>query len=397
MRALVVDSSQGRGSLAAVRALGRAGWSVGIGCPSRTGLPMVSRWVRHRHLIPPHASGAGAFLEAINDAIATHDYELVFGCSDGEILTLSRERGKIAAKVPHPPHETMLRAIDKVDLGIAARAVGLAIPPEAASATEGREQWGDKPVVVKERLHGTQAAGGAFTHLSPEAFSDPLDVDRRVEEIRTAGGIPVVQQLIEGQLMAFTSVLDEQGNMLARVQQAAERTYPRDAGLSVRARTVPVEEQLAAQVTLLLRELSWFGLSELQFIRPADGEPVLLDFNGRFYGSLALALAAGVNLPDTWARISTGRRPVQGGDARPGVRYQWLEGDLRAARERSRGALRDASGCLRYAMGASASIWSPNDPLPGLLTAGTIVGQMTRLASRRARGAPQGAGHSTIQ
>ena len=134
MRALVVDSAQGRGSLAAVRALARAGWTVGVGAPTRIGLPMLSRFTRHRHLVPAHAAGPGEFLNAINRAIVTHDYEVVFACSDSEILTLSRERDKIHTRVPHPPHETMLRAIDKVDLGAAARAIGMATPPEAASA-----------------------------------------------------------------------------------------------------------------------------------------------------------------------------------------------------------------------------------------------------------------------
>jgi predicted ATP-grasp superfamily ATP-dependent carboligase len=356
-----------------------------MGAPMRMGMPMLSRWAQHRHIVPPHGSGANDFLEAINRAIATQRYEVVFACSDAEILTLSRERSRIGARVPHPPHETMLRAIDKMDLGAAARTVGLATPPDAASGAEARRRWGNRSMIVKERLHGTPGVGGAFTHFAPEALVDPADVDRRVSEILAAGGMPVVQPLIEGRLMAFTSVLDEQGKMLTRVQQVAERTYPRDAGLSVRACTVPIDEPLAERITLLLRELGWFGLSELQFIQPPGGAPVLLDFNGRFYGSLALALAAGVNLPDTWARIATGRDPAQAGEARPGVRYQWLEGDLRAARERSRGLLRDAGGCLRYAIGAHASIWSIGDPLPGLLTAGTLLGRAARAAGKSAK------------
>jgi predicted ATP-grasp superfamily ATP-dependent carboligase len=380
MRALVVDSTQGRGSLAAVRALARAGWTVGVGAPTRIGLPMLSRFTRHRHLVPPLASGSDEFLSAINQAIATHDYELVFACSDSEILTLSRERSKIHAQVPHPSHETMLRAIDKVDLGMSARTVGMATPPEAASASEGRERWGDGPVIVKERLHGTQTAAGAFTNFAPESFTDAVAVDRRIQEIQAAGGHPLVQPLIEGQLTAFTSVLDERGDMLARVQQVAERTYPRDAGLSVRARTVPIDERLAEQITLLLREIGWFGLSELQFIAPGKDDPVLLDLNGRFYGSLALALAAGVNLPDTWARSATEHMPSRGGDAQPGVRYQWLEGDLRAARERSAGPISDVCGCVRYARSANPSIWSANDPLPGVLAARRVLGQAARVA-----------------
>jgi hypothetical protein len=54
------------------------------------------------------------------------------------------------------------------------------------------------------------------------------------------------------------------------------------------------------------------------------------------------------------------------GAARPGVRYQWLEGDLRAAREHGGLPLGDALGCLRYAMGAHHSVSSLGDPRPAL-------------------------------
>jgi predicted ATP-grasp superfamily ATP-dependent carboligase len=381
MRALIIDSDQGRSSLAAARALHRAGWTVGVGGPRLVGLPMLSRSVRHRHLIPRHGMSASSFLKAIDRVIASHAYEVVFGCSDAEVLILSRERHNIGACVPHPPHEVMLRATDKVELADAAEAVGMPTPPIAASAAEARALWGPTPTIVKERIHRPVPSSGALTHIASQAFLDPDSAERRVEEVRALGSVPVVQPLLEGQLIAFTSVVDKRGNMVARVQQAAERTYPRDAGLSVRARTVPIDEQLSDQVGRLLRSLGWFGLSELQFLVPADGVPVLLDFNGRFYGSLALALAAGVNLPDTWARIATSRTPVEAGDARAGVRYQWLEGDLRAARERSQGAVRDAADCLRYGVGAGGSIWSPEDPLPGLLTAGKLLSGTARMVA----------------
>jgi predicted ATP-grasp superfamily ATP-dependent carboligase len=145
---------------------------------------------------------------------------------------------------------------------------------------------------------------------------------------------------------------------------------------------------MAAHVSGLLRDLGWFGLSQLQFIVPAEGPPVLLDFNGRFYGSLALALAAGVNLPDTWARLATGRTPREGGDARPGIRYQWLEGDLRAAREHQNGgAVREMAACVSYGLRGGAGIWSANDPLPGLLTAGNLLGLGARFAAKRRKAA----------
>jgi predicted ATP-grasp superfamily ATP-dependent carboligase len=382
MRALIVDSGQGRASLAAARALDRGGWHVGMAGPSRVGLPMLSRSVRSRHVVPAHAGGEHAFLDGVRRAVADGGYEVVFGCGDGEVLALSRARETIGARVPHAPHEVLVRVHDKVELAAAAVRSGIAAPPSAASASEARERWGDGPAVVKERLH-TPPADGGRSHLATLAFPDVAAADRRVSELRAAGAEPVVQPLLDGQLMAFSSVVDESGNMLARIQQVAERTYPRGAGLSARARTVEIDATLAAQVGQLLRELGWFGLSELQFIVPPDGPPVLLDFNGRFYGSLALALAAGTNLPDTWGRLATGRTPGEAGDARAGVRYQWLEGDLRAAREYPRGAWREAMACLRYRKGGTAGIWSATDPLPGLLTAWTLLVLAARLTAKR--------------
>ncbi len=382
MRALIVDSGESRGSLAAARGLARGGWTVGIGCPTRTGLAGLSRFVRHRHVVPPLASGTSDFLEAVERVVVERDYQLVFACSDAEIVALSRERERISARMPYADHETILGAIDKLQLSHAAQAVGMATPPIASSVAEARERWGAGAMIVKESLHGTLDTTGHISHLAPASFTDPTAAEQRIEEIRATGGMPILQPFITGRLMAFSSVVDGNGQMLARVQQVAERTYPREAGLSVRARTIAIDEQLAELVARLLSRLGWFGLSELQFILPTAGPPVLLDFNGRFYGSLALALAAEVNLPDIWARIATGRDPSQAGDARPGVRYQWLEGDLRAARERSRGPLRDACGCVRYAIGANGSIWSASDPLPGLLAAGTVLSQAARLAAK---------------
>jgi hypothetical protein len=62
------------------------------------------------------------------------------------------------------------------------------------------------------------------------------------------------------------------------------------------------------------------------------------------------------------------------------VRYQWLEGDLRRAVYDDRGGrVRDVASCLRYAPGATHSIWQLRDPRPGFRLAGILA--------KRARGA----------
>jgi predicted ATP-grasp superfamily ATP-dependent carboligase len=345
-----------------------------------------SRWARHWHEIPRPDAGLEAFLSALGDAISAHGYELVFASSDAEILILSHERERIPARVPYPPHDVMVRAMDKAQLASVAKRVGLRSPESAASGEEARERWGTRPVVVKERLHGTVSAGGMLTHLQPFRSADPAEIDRRAVEITAAGGTPLIQEMVAGRLMAFTSIVDEQGRMVSRVQQEAERTYPQGLGCSVRAHTVPVDEDLAARVARLLEKLGWSGLSELQFIVPEQGEPLLIDFNGRFYGSMSLALAAGANLPAVWAEIAIGA-PIDAlaGDAAPGVRYQWFEGDLRAAREHPRALVLDVADCLRYALGVRHRIRNATDPVPGLRTAASLIGRAARKVARAVR------------
>jgi predicted ATP-grasp superfamily ATP-dependent carboligase len=370
VRALILDARDARASLAALRALARAGWEVGVAAPSPTTLASLSRHAARRHRVPLPEDGVDAFLESLGAAVGEGGYEIVFASADADMLVLAAERDRIRARVPYPALGAMRRAMDKVELSDAARRAGLPVPPAAGSVPEARSLFGAGPAIVKERLHGATGGDGRPTHVNPLVSADDGELERRVAEVRAAGAEPMIQPVIEGDLMAFTSVVDEAGRMLARVQQVAERTWPDGLGCSVRAHTVVVDEHLAERARVLLRELGWHGLSELQFLVPAGGEPQLIDFNGRFYGSLALAVGAGVNLPDIWARLATGR-PATGGDARPGIRYQWLEGDLRAAH--------DPIGSLRYAIGARHSISSLRDPKP-------VLREIRRLiAERRSR------------
>ena len=129
---------------------------------------------------------------------------------------------------------------------------------------------------------------------------------------------------------------------------------------------MPVDPDLAAACERMLHDLDWWGLANLQFLAPSDGgAPRLIDFNGRFYGSLAMARAAGCDLPVLWARaaLDPSTSPGEPVTGTPGVRYQSLEEDLRRAVVERRGGLsRDVTDTLRTARGAVHSTWSAGTP-----------------------------------
>jgi carbamoylphosphate synthase large subunit len=286
----------------------------------------------------------------------------------------------LGAIFPYGPHEDVVRAFDKVALAEAAQRAGLAVP-ESAGAEE-------VPVVVKPRQTTVHDPHGGPLRLRAELKVTPAEAKARVDYLEAVGAEPLVQRYVEGDLVAQVVVTDRDSRVVAAVQQRASSTTP--LGGTARGETEALDPSLAEGVAALLADLNWFGMAQIQFQVPPGGEPVLIDLNGRFYGSLALALAAGLNLPAIWAALAAGRPipPIE--PARIGVRYHWLESDLRrAVKERS-----GFAGTLRYALGARHGIWDARDPGPGLLHAGRLSGRALRRVLRperaRRRSGPAG-------
>ncbi len=87
--------------------------------------------------------------------------------------------------------------------------------------------------------------------------------------------------------------------------------WPPGAGIRTRSYTAPVPPDLHDKVGALILDLGWCGLAGLNFIEAPGREPLLTDFNGRLLASIALSIAAGVNLPAYWTAQATGR-PLTG-------------------------------------------------------------------------------------
>ncbi len=223
----------------------------------------------------------------------------------------------------------------------------------------------EAPLVVKPRHTTVRASDGSPLRLRPEVAATREEAAARVEYLESVGAEAVVQAYVEGDLVAYVGLADRESRVVTALQQRASVVSP--GGGSVRAETVPIDPMLAEKVSALLVDLAWFGIAQVQFQQPPGGEPVLIDLNGRFYGSMALAIAAGVDLPAMWADLALDR-PVQPAAAKIGVRYHSLEPDLR----------RRSLGSLPYAVGAAHGLWDRTDPRPALEHAGRLVRRLRR-------------------
>jgi predicted ATP-grasp superfamily ATP-dependent carboligase len=78
----------------------------------------------------------------------------------------------------------------------------------------------------------------------------------------------------------------------------------------------------------LLRRIGARGVAMVEFrVDSRTGEPYLMEINGRFWGSLQLAIDAGVNFPRLLVDLALGR-PVKKPSYQENVVLRWWIGDL---------------------------------------------------------------------
>lgn len=303
-------------------------------------------------------------VRSVSDAVARERYDVVLPGGDAELFALSEGRDEVGCVVPYGSRESVRCILDKLAMTSEASRFGLQVP-ETLEATDAALAGVSDVVVLKSNSH---VAIRSDTLVS----ADPRELRERASAMRASGVRPLIQEHATGPLLALSVVIGPGGEVLAAVQQRATALWPPEAGISVRAHTVSVDPALLAEVTAFLVGIGWRGLAELQFIE-APGGPRLIDVNGRCYGSLALAAAAGVDLAAVWASAATGD-PAACRPASVGVRYQWLYGDLR----RGWRAGHDVLGPLRDSRQAAHSVWDPRDLRPAASYAVNLVSSLVR-------------------
>lgn len=371
MKALVTDAEL-RSVLAAIRGLGRAGHGVLALGSRRRSAGLWSRYADARAVGGDEAS----FRHALGQLAASHGPAVVYPGQESTIDALLAEPLPPHLRLPYSDLGALATVRDKRRLASLAGDAGLAAPGTLVEATAGDlRHWSPpRPCVIKPaQPNGALAtAQVAASAQELQGLVAGLPADEQV----------LVQERARGPLMALALVLDCDGNALARFQQVASRTWPTDAGISTVARSVPLDERLAERATHMLATAGFAGLAQLQFVETPGG-PALIDVNPRFYGSLPLALACGVNLPAAWHASLTGG-PLPGLDGyRVGVSYHWLEGEVLIARKSARPFSGTVRALLRPpARPRAGAVWAGDDPVPsgafGVDLTVTVAGRRLR-------------------
>ncbi len=124
-------------------------------------------------------------------------------------------------------------------------------------------------------------------------------------------------------------VLMHEGNCLTVFQHRRLKEFPYTGGVSVTAVAELPDPVLVESSMTLLRAMQWEGVAMVEYkVNPDTGEAVLMEVNGRYWGTISLPIRVGIDFPLYQWRLAHGERPKIPRTYAAGKKWRWSVGYL---------------------------------------------------------------------
>lgn len=385
-RPVLILGAQPRMVVAIARALARHRIPVLVAAISYWEYRIPSRAIYRFVSLPDYEAVPSSFVEALDALLESENVEVLIPASDEALKAIAPHYVWLASRVrvSSPAPSIVENVLDKARTQEIAAQCGIPIPAtytlpdlDALEENSGNLRF---PLLAKP-------ASKAETNV---AYL-PIRLFHNLEPLREAyrndpcfGKRFLLQEYCSGEDVGL-AVLMHSGEPIALFQYRGLKTLPYQGGVSVLTCSEPLNPPLAEYAVTLLRALRWEGIAQIDFRHdPTNGKTVLLEVNGRFWGSLAAAVYAGMDFPYYVWQAAQGLPPTVAAGYRYGLRLRWFAGDLRRLLSLLRSQegnttsshvrWRETGRFLRdFCPPTRDMLWAWNDPLPAFWETGVTL------------------------
>lgn len=326
---LVLDAAQ-RSALAAVRSLGIRGYEVITADSSMSTLAGSSKYSRAHWVYPDPYITPADFLAWATSVLPQGKIQMA--------LPMTEVTSDLLVRHEHLWPDIILpfAPIDRIDQlsnksALMQRAVQLGIPiPATRHFTRAEELLADiaslrYPLVLKP-FRSRVMLGPRWLTTGVRIIHTPDELRAALQTEAFADHPFMVQAFIEGAGQGIFALYDR-GKPVAFFAHQRIRERPPWGGVSVLSESRQPDPRTLSLAQRLLDDAQWHGVAMVEFKVGVDGIPYLMEINTRFWGSLQLAIDAGVDFPSMLADLALDH-PVQPPQLKAGLRLRWLLGDL---------------------------------------------------------------------
>jgi predicted ATP-grasp superfamily ATP-dependent carboligase len=333
IKKILVTDGNSRAALAITRSLGSKGYCIYVGERVKRSLSSSSKYCYKSVLYPDPVSEYQDFCETIKQIVKESQIDLVIPVTDVCVFPITKmgEDGELGCQSPLVNNETMRLAADKSELIKLSQQLGIAVP-----LSQTLEKKTDLnldaleipfPVVIKPSRSRVMIDGKwIFTSVSYAKDKDELldilnNTDKQLYPI-------ILQERVSGKGLGAFYCYDN-GVCTAKFSHRRIREKPPSGGVSVLRESVQIDPIVDEQSQSLLSQLNWHGVAMVEYkYDQKNNIPYFMEVNGRFWGSLQLAIDAGVDFPNMLVNIMQKRQVEYTEEYKIGVKTRWLWGDI---------------------------------------------------------------------
>jgi protein-tyrosine-phosphatase/predicted ATP-grasp superfamily ATP-dependent carboligase len=298
-RRVLVLGDDDRSFLSVIRSLGRRGIEIHTGwCPP--GSPaLASRYIAENHEIRPYVQEDRSWIDDIRSILIDKPFDLVIPCSDKVIIPLRRGIEEISrhSLIYLLPDDIYRTVADKTRTTVLARSLGVPVPEEIEiqskeNALEAAEIFGF-PIILKPVISFSEADPSMRNRVRTARSRAELG---KIVETMLLGSRFIGQKFYEGNGTGI-EILAHSGRILFAFQHLRIHEPVGGGGSSYR-KSIPLDGNMLDAVEKMVSALDYTGVAMFEFKSDKDFRSWrLLEINGRFWGSLPLALACGADFP----------------------------------------------------------------------------------------------------
>lgn len=336
---ILITDGENRSSLAATRSLGRKGHRIVVSGRFLRNISSASRYCTKRYEVADPMESETTYIHDIENILIENAIDIVLPMTEPTIRALLQHAAALPdrTRIASPPWDVMEKALDKMLLIKIAQQNN--VPTPLSIFIRNREDFFvqqpnssnlpfDFPVVVKPYMSRIPTNRG-YIHGGVMYASTPDELCSLYSRKECLDYPSIIQEKIVGPGTAIFTLFDKD-RPLALFSHRRLREKPPSGGVSVLSESIPLDDGMMEDSIRLLTAIGWTGVAMVEFKRDErDGCAKLMEINGRFWGSLQLAIDCGVDFPSLLVDYIQGKKPEQTiVEYNIGHRLKWFLGTL---------------------------------------------------------------------